>query len=193
MPTELKPTIPPGTLAATPQPTLTTADGELQLRPAESSDAQAIYEAFQDPALRFWHARTMESPQEARTWIEGTHEDWRSERAAQWIVARAGDGAPLGRMALRTMDLLEGLAEIGYWVLPAARGRAVAPRALATVTDWALAAGFHRVELLHSTRNEPSCRVAEKTGYPLEGTRRSSALHTDGWHDMHVHVRLQNP
>ncbi|MEV5611882.1 GNAT family N-acetyltransferase [Streptomyces sp. NPDC052225] len=193
MPTDLKPTIPPGTLCAKPLPTLPTTDGELVLRRAELSDAEMIYEAFQEPALRYWHARTMESPQEAREWIEDTYAGWRNETAAQWIVARAADNAPLGRMALRTMDLCEGLAEIGYWVLPAARGQGVAPRALAAVTDWALAAGFHRIELLHSTRNEPSCRVAEKSGYPLEGTRRSSALHTDGWHDMHAHVRLQVP
>ena len=33
-------------------------------------------------------------------------------------------------------------------------------------------------------------RVAEKTGFALEGTRRSSLLHDDGWHDMHLHGRV---
>ncbi|MEV1022181.1 GNAT family N-acetyltransferase [Streptomyces sp. NPDC050264] len=156
------------------------------------SDAQTVHDAFQDPVLRYWHARSMESLDEARAWVETTREGWRTEAAAQWFVTRAADGAPLGRMALRDMDLLEGFAEIGYWVLPAARGQGAAPRALATLTEWALDAGFHRLEVRHSTRNEASCRVALKAGYPLEGTRRSSALHTDGWHDMHVHVRIQN-
>jgi hypothetical protein len=26
---------------------------------------------------------------------------------------------------------------------------------------------------------------------PLESTKRSQALHADGWHDMHLHVRLE--
>ncbi|WP_394431688.1 GNAT family N-acetyltransferase [Streptomyces sp. SGAir0957] len=190
MPIEIAPVIEPGTLAATPQPTLRTADGELHLRRFELTDAAVVHAAFQDPALSYWHARTMATLDEAETWVRTAREGWAKETAAQWFVTRATDGAPLGRMALREMDLLEGLAEAAYWMLPEARGRGVAPRALRALTEWAWATGFHRLEVLHSTRNEPSCRVALKAGYEPEGTRRSSALHTDGWHDMHVHVRI---
>lgn len=42
----------------------------------------------------------------------------------------------------------------------------------------------------HSVVNAASCRVAAKAGYPLEGTRRESVRHLDGWHSMHVHVRI---
>ncbi|MET9495873.1 GNAT family N-acetyltransferase [Streptomyces sp. NPDC006552] len=190
MPIEITHTIEPGTFASTTQPALRTPDGQLLLRAFESGDAPAVHAAFQDPALRYWHARSMESLDEARAWAEAAREGWQRETAAQWLVTRAADGAPLGRMALRVMDLMEGSAELGYWMLPEARGRGVAPRALTAVTDWALVVGFHRLELHHSTRNEASCRVAAKGGYPLEGTRRSAALHRDGWHDMHVHVCL---
>ncbi|MFJ9040361.1 GNAT family N-acetyltransferase [Streptomyces sp. NPDC102406] len=192
MPIEIKHVITPGTLTRTPQPTLRTPDGELALQAPALSHAQAVHDAFQDPALRYWHARSMESLDEARAWVVEAQEGWRREKAAQWIVTRASDGTPLGRMALRDMNLLDGLAEIGYWVMPQARGQGVAPMALTALTDWALGVGFHRLDLEHSTRNEASCRVALKAGYPLEGTRRSSALHTDGWHDMHVHVRIQD-
>jgi RimJ/RimL family protein N-acetyltransferase len=51
-------------------------------------------------------------------------------------------------------------------------------------------AGFHRIELEHSTANDASCRVAVKAGFHEEGIRRSAALHADGWHDMHVHALL---
>ena len=51
-------------------------------------------------------------------------------------------------------------------------------------------AGLHRIVLAHSTRNNASCRVASKAGYLLEGTCRSDLLHSDGWHDMHLHARL---
>jgi len=50
--------------------------------------------------------------------------------------------------------------------------------------------GLRRLELEHSTLNPASCRVAEKAGFTLEGTRHGAARHADGHHDMHVHVRL---
>jgi RimJ/RimL family protein N-acetyltransferase len=60
------------------------------------------------------------------------------------------------------------------------------------VTEWALEdVGLHRLELEHSTHNLSSCRVAEKAGYRWESTKRSQAKHQDGWHDMHLHVRLE--
>jgi RimJ/RimL family protein N-acetyltransferase len=43
----------------------------------------------------------------------------------------------------------------------------------------------------HSTRNHASCRVATKSGYLLEGTKRSAAVHDDGRHDMHLHARIR--
>lgn len=192
MPFDTKHVIEPGTLASGPQPTLHSSDGELVLRTPEFTDAPAIHDAFQDSALRYWHIRSMESVDEARDWVAGTHTSWREETAAQWIVARAADGVPLGRMALRELNFLDGVAEVAYWVMPEARGAGVAPRALNVLTDWAFGLGFHRLDLQHSTRNEPSCKVALKADYPLEGIRRSSALHTDGWHDMHVHARINS-
>lgn len=45
-------------------------------------------------------------------------------------------------------------------------------------------------QMLHSTLNPASCRVAEKAGFALEGTRREAALHADGHHDMHLHARI---
>ncbi|WP_306323013.1 MULTISPECIES: GNAT family N-acetyltransferase [unclassified Streptomyces] len=192
MPFEIDPVIPAGALSSAPQPTLRTPDGELALRAPESTDVPAVRAAFRDPDIRYWHARSMESDDEARAWIADAREGWLKESSGQWLVTRAADGEPLGRIALKDINPLDGCAEIAYWVLPTARGTGVAPRAVTALTEWATGLGFHRLDLLHSTRNEPSCRVALKSGYPLEGTRRSFALHTDGWHDMHVHTRINS-
>ena len=75
--------------------------------------------------------------------------------------------------------------------MPAARGRNIAARAVQVVSTWMFrSVGLHRLELSHSTLNPASCRIAEKAGYPYEGTRRQQVLHQDGWHDMHLHARL---
>jgi RimJ/RimL family protein N-acetyltransferase len=43
------------------------------------------------------------------------------------------------------------------------------------------------LNISHSTANTASCRVAERTNYPLEGTLRQAIKHADGWHDWHLH------
>jgi RimJ/RimL family protein N-acetyltransferase len=49
----------------------------------------------------------------------------------------------------------------------------------------------HRIEICHSTQNPASCRVAERAGYTAEDVKRSEVLHTDGWHHMHQHARIE--
>lgn len=192
MPLAITPALPAGALSATPQPSLRSPDGELLLRPWETADAPVLQAAYQDEAIRRWHMHHVTSPAEAREWIAASHRSWQQERDAQWAITRADGGEILGRAGLRRMDLEHGEAECAYWVLPHTRGTGVAPRALATLAAWALdEAGFHRLELAHSTANEPSCRVATKSGFTLEGTRRSAHLQQDGWHDMHLHARVQ--
>ncbi|MER6714204.1 MULTISPECIES: GNAT family N-acetyltransferase [unclassified Streptomyces] len=191
MPLLIGPVLTAGTLTRRPQPTLP-ADGGLLLRPWRAEDAPAVYEVFQDPVMHQWHARTADSEAETAGWIRDWHRAWEEEREAQWAVVDAGSGALLGRVALREMRLDDGTAEVAYWTVPEARGRGVAARATTALTRWALdEVGFHRLELLHAVRNAASCRVAARTGFALEGTKRSSALQPDGWHDMHLHARVR--
>ncbi len=125
-------------------------------------------------------------------WFDTYHQDWKRERGGHWAITRDGREV-LGRIALRGLDFDDGVAGAAYWVLPAARVAGVATRALTALTAWALdEIGFHRLELDHSTRNTASCRVAIKSGYLLEGTKRSAAVHDDGRHDMHLHARVRD-
>lgn len=102
------------------------------------------------------------------------------------------EGELLGNVVLKELDLVTGTAETGYWTTAPARGRGVASRALAALTDWASTTfaeqGLERVELLHQIDNAASCRVAEKCGYPLG--RVIPALPPAYPLDGHVHVRL---
>jgi len=164
-------------------------DGGLVLRPWRTDDAPAVLEAHTDPVILRWHRRSLDSIEEARELIAGWAEEWTAETRACWAVTDS-TGTTLGRLSLRTVLGL-GTGEVGYWVLPAARGGGVAPMAVRAATSWALDdLGLHRIELVHSVANQPSCRVAAKAGYELEGTMRSAQLHADGWHDMHLHARI---
>lgn len=182
------PVVPAGRLASAPQPALPT-DGPT-LRPWHADDAPYLVEAYSDEAIRRWHVRSM-TEAEARDWIAERAARWPAETGADWAVTE--HGVPVGRIGLKHLDLADGAAEVAYWVLPAARGRGVATRAVAALARWCFAdVGLHRLELLHSTANPASCRVAARTGFAYEGTKRREALHADGWHDMHLHARLRD-
>ncbi|MGW4566779.1 GNAT family N-acetyltransferase [Streptomyces sp. NPDC004561] len=191
MPYLTSPVVAAGTLARTAQPTIPTGDG-LRLRPWRAGDAPAVHAAFQDPLMHQWHIRSCDSAEEAAGWIAAWQQAWESERDAQWAVDDADTGRLLGRVALRQILLGDGVAEVAYWTVPQARGLGVAARATTALAHWAFEEiGFHRLELTHATTNPASCRVAAKTGFVLEGTRRSALLHPDGWHDMHLHARVR--
>ena len=184
------PAIAAGTLANRPQPVLPAAGG-LLLRPWQDTDSTVFLTAYRDPVIQRWHARGPDTEDEVREWFDRYREDWAREKGGHWAVTRDG-GEVLGRIAMRGFDFADGLAGCAYWVLPAARGAGVAPRALTALTGWAFGrAGFHRLYLDHSTRNTASCRVATKSGFRLEGTKRSAAVHADGRHDMHLHARVR--
>lgn len=186
MPLLTTPALPAGALSSLRQ--IEIAGDGVTLRAWRDSDRDAVVSGYDDPAIQRWHCRSM-SDDEALEWIAGWTRRWHEETAASWAVTE--DGVVAGQIGLRRLDLAEGLAAISYWVLPAARGRRVAPRALETLSGWAFGTlGLHRLELSHSTANAASCQVAQRCGYLLEGTKRSEARHADGWHDMHAHARL---
>jgi RimJ/RimL family protein N-acetyltransferase len=182
-------TVAPGALAGTPQPTFSLENGGAVLRPWAGADAPALLAAYADPAIQRWHVRELATLDEACELIAAWRRAWEQEQRLEWAIADA-DGALLGRLALKDLVLFDGIAEVAYWTVPAARGRGLAPQAVMAVSGWAFSVGFRRLELQHSTLNHASCRVAEKAGFESEGTRYGAALHADGHHDMHTHARL---
>ena len=186
-----QPAIAAGALGNTPQPVLS-ATGGLILRPWETTDAPVFLAAYRDPEIQHWHTRQPTSEVQVREWFDQYLRDWAQEKGGHWAMTREG-GEVLGRIAMRGLNFDDGVAGCAYWVLPAAFGAGVASRALTALSVWALGeAGFHRLHLGHSTRNLASCRVAVKSGFLLEGTKRSEAIHSDGRHDMHLHARIRD-
>ncbi|WP_074319323.1 GNAT family N-acetyltransferase [Micromonospora cremea] len=168
---------------------LTAAD--LLLRPWRDADAPAVRDALRDPAIAQWnpHGGGLIDDEAALLWVR-RRADWSGGDHASMAVTAAAGGELLGSVSL--YDIHHGDASIGYWTVPAARGRGVAVRAVVRLTDWAFAdLGLHRVELCHAVANQASCRVAHRSGYLAEGTLRESYRYGDGRrHDEHLHARL---
>ncbi|MEV4339673.1 GNAT family N-acetyltransferase [Streptomyces sp. NPDC049590] len=181
--------VPAGRMAGRGQPVLGLPDGR-ELRPWRPGDADALLAAGQDPDIRRWNLFTVAGTAQARDRIARMHERWRAETGAVWALART-DGPAVGLVGLNDVDLAGGGAELVYWLLPPARGAGLAVTAVRRLARWALDdLGLHRLRLCHSTGNPASCRVAERAGFPYEGTQRSALLHADGWHDQHLHARV---
>ena len=168
--------------------------GALHLRPWEDRDVEALATAVRDPAIALWSP--FEDAGDPRADAERfvrrapTGDDPR----AAFAVVDATTGELLGGISLIGLDRTERTAEIGYWTMPAARGRGIARRAVATTARWAFGAlGVARLELIHAIENEASCRVAQATGFAVEATLRSGYRYGDGRrHDEHLHGRLSS-
>jgi ribosomal-protein-alanine N-acetyltransferase len=191
VPSTVGPALPPGSLRAMRQPRLV-LDDEVVLRQWEPErDVDVAVRAFADPDIQFWHTRRLDSAAEAREWLASWQRRWNDETDASWAVARTDTGEAVGQVGLRTVFLDGAQAQISYWMLPEARRQRLAVRAAHAVTEWAMTElGLQRVFLRHSVRNDASCAVAAAAGFALEGTLRKHALHSDGWHDFHVHARV---
>ncbi|MER5613980.1 GNAT family protein [Streptomyces sp. NPDC002215] len=172
--------------------------GDVVLRPWSRADADseslldALVAAGADPAIALWNPIATADRDAARAWVEARDGGWERGAAAAFAALDAADGTLLGFVGLRWVDREDGLAMIGYWLLPAARGRGLATRATAAVTSWGFAtADARRIEIAHAVGNEASCRVADRCGYLPEGTLRDSHRFGDGeYHDEHLHARL---
>ncbi|MFD8565039.1 GNAT family N-acetyltransferase [Streptosporangium canum] len=141
------------------------AAGRLQLRPWHPADVEVAAEALNDPEIRRWAPTPMTAP-DGKAWIAGQIAGWADDSSFAFAITDATTGQVLGH--IRVKSVVDGAGEVGYWVLPAARGKGVAAQALGAVARWAFAClELSRLNLLHDAANTASCRVAQKSGFAL--------------------------
>jgi RimJ/RimL family protein N-acetyltransferase len=89
---------------------------------------------------------------------------------AGFAIVDPGTGELAGNIAASRHD---GVAELSYWVAPAARGKGLATRALAEFSAWVVDrwVGVERVVLWTHADNVASQRTAEKAGFRYDESR----------------------
>ncbi len=172
------------------------AAGELQLRVWSDHLVSAVLSASNDPEISRWNPLRLDTQpgaserEKALSWISSRAKGW--ENHATWAVTEATSGDVLGYVSLHGINAVQRSAEVGYWTLPASRGRGIATAAVSIACRYGFRAlDLHRIELLHAVDNAASCIVAERAGFLVEGTARQAYCYGDGvFHDDHMHARL---
>jgi RimJ/RimL family protein N-acetyltransferase len=120
--------------------------------------------------------------------------EWSLGTEALWAIVDRDDTEVLGGIGLLEVDAENRNAEVGYALLPSARGRGYAAEALTLASDWGLGVlGLQRISLFHAVENEASCGVATRANFALEGTLARSHRYGDGeLHDEHLHARVHD-
>jgi ribosomal-protein-alanine N-acetyltransferase len=177
--------------SATPLPVPPLEGEGFQLRALTVADAPELYaQVVDDAEIRRWSSI-------GRVTDLSSTERWAAARSTpervEWTI-RLPDGSVAGRIALHRVAPADGIAEIGYGLFSAHRGRGLARRAVNRVTAYGFGdLGLRRIELEHAVDNTRSCAVAAACGYALEGTRRQALEdHLGGWEDSHLHARLSS-
>ncbi|MGZ0152373.1 GNAT family N-acetyltransferase [Kribbella sp. WER1] len=160
--------------------------GWLVLRPFTVADVEWVYDVSQDPALQqYVQVPVPYLIEHARHFVEHLAIELgeRGERT-EFVVEDAATGERLARVGLGMRG--DGTAEVGYWTVPAARGRGVAPAAVRAICRWGFAErGLQLIEWRAEVGNVASRRVAEKAGFVVEGQLRKRLVHrgerVDAW------------
>ncbi len=161
-------------------------DGPTALRPWRDSDLVALVAACQDPEISRWtRVPAPYGESDARRYLQQRYDLAFAGLAAAFAIVRAPGDALLGSISLMRIAWEHQRAEVGYWLARDARGQGHATRAVALVCAWGFAElGLERITLMAATDNDPSQRVAERSGFAQEAVLRSYLGHVDGRQDM---------
>jgi RimJ/RimL family protein N-acetyltransferase len=160
-----------------PNPPLT--DGVVLLRRWEESDLECVEQAAYDPDIpRGTTVPATFTPAEGRAWIERQWSRAEGGTGLSQAITDAASGDAIGAAVL--MSRQPDSAEIGYWLVPRARGRGLGSRGVRLLARWAVKeAGLARLEAYVIPDNISSQRVLEKVGFRREGLLRSYLIYDD--------------
>jgi RimJ/RimL family protein N-acetyltransferase len=126
----------------------------------------------------------------ATTWID-RYEHGRVDGSREGFALEDDEGSFLGLGLIPRIDRETETAELGYVVVPEARGRGVATEALRLLTELAFAElAMARLELMIVVHNEASKIVARRCGYVREGVLRSAHFKQGRREDTEIWSRL---
>jgi RimJ/RimL family protein N-acetyltransferase len=157
----------------------------LQLRATRNGHAQQVHAAVVESLaqLRLWMpwAQPAPSADDTAAHCRNCEQKWLSREILDFCFFDRDSGELVGKGGLHTIDWDVPRLEIGYWIRSARVARGYATEACVGMAAFARdRLGAHRIEITSDARNAPSRRVAEKSGFTLEGVMASRRRDADG-------------
>jgi RimJ/RimL family protein N-acetyltransferase len=168
-----------------------TSDGPCTIRFVDVSDAPALFESV------------CASRAELAPWMPWCHAGYCIEESRQWLERQLREreagteyafaimdssGLYCGGCGLNAIDPVCLRANLGYWVRTSHAGQGLATHAVRQLADWAFEhTALNRLEIVVSTSNFASLRVAEKVGAEREGVARARLVLEGQVHDAVVY------
>jgi RimJ/RimL family protein N-acetyltransferase len=160
----------------------------LTLRQNKSVDVLQSYLAIQEsiqelsPFMPWCHADY--SIEDQKTWIELCTKNWDERNEFNFAITDSRDGTYLGGCGLNHINLIDQIANLGYWVRSNQVNRGIATAATLLLAQF----GFNelklnRIEIVVAVENKASQRVAEKAGALKEGVMRNRLFLHNKAHD----------
>jgi len=158
----------------------------IRLRPWRDDDGAAIEEPSQ--AAHLMPARSILRPDTFATWLQRRRESAALGSGVSWCIADARTDRALGEVLLFTVTgTMDGdHAELGYQVMPSARGRGVARTAARLVAAYALrpvaegGLGLRRLVAVTAADNDASNAVLTGLGFAVWGREPATDVLEDG-------------
>ena len=168
-------------------PVLIDSTAGVVLRPSAEADIAAMVEQCRDPEMIRW--TTVPTPEDgysaddARAFLDHLRQGWEGSGPYGWAIELT-DVPFAGNIDLRMEE--GGIAEVGFGLHPAARGRRVMTAALRLVRDYGFdVLGLRVIRWRAAVGNWASRRTAAAAGFRFDGTVRALLNHrgelTDGW------------
>ena len=167
------------------------------LRPYQTGDGQAMYEAIQESLDHLWPSmpwiREHTSPEESEKVCMRIAQNFEERTDLGYGMWTLDGQTYLGGTGLHRMNWNVGVFEIGYWIRKSAEGQGYVTDAARTLSKLAFDhLNAARVFLEIATDNVRSRAVPERLGFQLEGIHRNSLKDGDGVrHDSAIYAVIK--
>ncbi|HEX3691652.1 MAG TPA: GNAT family protein [Solirubrobacteraceae bacterium] len=152
------------------------SDGRVTLRWMRAEDVAPCAQAFRDDPDLGSRIGVERDPDESslRERIAGQQERTAEGNSIQLAIADADSGAFWGAMFLHSFDWHNRRAEIGFWLIPAVRGRGVGVAAVRLAISWAFETyDLLRMEMTTTPDNPAVPALARRLSFTQEGVLRA--------------------
>lgn len=167
------------------------------VRTWRADDVDYLYEAVRESISHLspwlpWCTETY-CRKESLDWVKSRATAWAEDEEFSFVIADLSDSRLLGGIGLHRLNWLNRNGELGYWIRTSESGKGYCSEAARIVTRWAFESlELQRIEILASTRNAASLRVAAKAGGTCEGILRRKLVLDGVVHDAALYSVIRS-